>query len=148
MTKTYHGEPGAEVRVTVQTGNRKAKKLKPRPGKEAFAWGVSTVEAANLALAILDDVLPKQPDRALKLMQRFKWRTVKDWNTASPWTITDEEAMEIVKDIEKVERDTATGRRMMSQEHGIVSAAGNVPGEIDWKDGKPPVLSPNHARKE
>jgi len=132
--------------VVVRTGATSVP-LQFRPGKDAIAWGVSNVEAANLALAILDDVLFEQPERALKLMQRFKWRVVKDWAVGSSWSITEEEVLAHIADIEKTERDTATGRRRMANERGIIPNIAGIPGEIGWEGGVEPTLNPNHQRK-
>lgn len=144
--KTYEGKPGTPGRVTVKTDNGKPKAIKFRKTHTpaTISWGKTDLPLAWIALAILDDLMPKQPDRALRLMQRFKWRLQPNWTDGIPWTLSEEEALAIVADIEKVGMETAQGRRMVSLEPTpFVSDRGR---DIEWT--KEPKLQVNHpARK-
>lgn len=98
--KTYTVKPGLGY-VEVKVGKRPPRKLMVPP---PFEWGTSTVAAVRLAKAILEDVFGDE-QRALRLMQRFKWRTVATWPKDKPYSITDEEVRAIVADMDETQQD-------------------------------------------
>lgn len=64
-----------------------------------FAWGYSGSGPAQLALALLLDVLDND-DRAVRLHQRFKSRVIARLPMDDPWELTSEQIMEHVKQLE------------------------------------------------
>ena len=94
-----------------------------------------------LALAILDDFFGKQPDRAAKIAQRFKWRVVTTWTAGAPWSISEDEVRQIVADIEGVERQMAPAVRQMGMDRAPVATLPQVAG--DYGQGDNNKLIPN-----
>lgn len=138
--KTYEGHPGAPGRITVREGKGKAKPIKFRPTHTppTITWAPNDLSLAWIALAILDDYLD-QPDRALRLMQRFKWRIAPNWKPGIAWSLSEEEVKETIADIEAVERQTAPARRMVALEPTPVVS--DRASDIEWS--KEPKLKRN-----
>lgn len=107
--KTYQGMPDAnDICWAVSTVNHR------------FRW--DAVGRTALARALLIDVLADDA-RTLKLYQRFKLRTVSTWEAGKPFTITEDEILAIVADIESIERDPgiAAERRKVQHERAPVN---------------------------
>lgn len=115
--KIFRGTGATKV-VTVEKGKGKPKELKGGP----FAWGKNDPKAPTLkesdalATAILKEVLGVGM-RADKLKMRFCWRIVRDtFNANHDFVINENEIQEIIKDIEKTEKDTVGMRRKVANE--------------------------------
>ena len=138
--KLYEGKPGSPCRVLVRTqGSAKGKPIKFRDGNTplSLSWGPNDLATAWIAMAILDDLLGDQ-DRATRLYQRFKHRVAPNWKPGCAWSLTDDEVLGIVKDIESVEVQTAPMRRMVQLEPTpIVSDRG---ADVQW-DNEPKLVS-------
>ncbi|MBS7703290.1 DUF6166 domain-containing protein [Chelatococcus asaccharovorans] len=67
-----------------------------------FAWGYGGSGPAQLALALLCDVLGDEA-RALRLYQRFKFRAIAPLPQNEPFRMTSEDVLAHVRDIEAEE---------------------------------------------
>lgn len=101
-----------------------------------IAWGDSGTGAFYLSRAILADVLGDR-ERATRLAQRFKWRTVKEWPKDSPRAITEDEVRSVVAQIEAVEKENAPmiARQQREKPQFLTDSAG--PGQA-W-DNNPDI---------
>lgn len=66
---------------------------------DGFNWGYSGSGPAQLALALLLDVL-EDGDKAVRLHQLFKERVVANWRQLEDWMITENEIRRIVEELE------------------------------------------------
>ena len=85
--------------------NGKRRQLEPRldlrnHSPTGFSWGYLGSGCAQLALALLVDVLGDK-GRALDLYQRFKERAIATRNQDHPFEMTDAQVLEHVASIEK-----------------------------------------------
>lgn len=159
MTKRYYGLPvrapdgrGYVVRVADDRGL--TKQLPLRTGllrqSDGFEWGAAMPAAAahasgktavgpgasQLAFAILMDALDDET-RARKLYQRFKHRTLATYDQDKAWSMSIDDVLAHVAEIERVEIETAPTRRQVAGERGPVAFEGGP--EIVWDtddDGK------------
>lgn len=66
---------------------------------DGFNWGYSGSGPAQLALALLLDVL-EDGDKAVRLHQLFKERVVANWCQLEDWVITENEIRRIIEELE------------------------------------------------
>lgn len=71
---------------------------------DGFQWGYGGSGPAQLALALCAHAL-KDDERARRVYQRFKFRTVGGWPMGKAWSITDTDIISIA---ETIERERAT----------------------------------------
>lgn len=101
--KTYSAKDFGSRVVITEAGWRN-RHLRPRldlanHSPTGFAWGYEGSGPAQLALALLADVLGDD-DRALRLHQRFKRRLVASLPQSEPLYVTDDDVRRIVREIE------------------------------------------------
>ena len=113
------------------------------PNGKTFGWGKMLAEGAATAEAILASTL-KDQDRARRLKTRFLHRVVALWNENAGWSITEDEVLAAVAEIEKVFVETAPMRRMMALEPApVMTDRGR---DIVWT--KEPKLKRNEPKVE
>lgn len=98
--KTYEGERSGQVWVTT-AGRRRPLRLRldlRNHSPTGFAWGYGGSGPAQLALALLADLL--DDERALDLYQTFKWRVIGRLPYMEPWTLTEDHILSEVAAIE------------------------------------------------
>lgn len=98
--KTYYGR--TDGTVLVQDAER-TYPLNPRldlvkHSPSGFGWGYGGSGAAQLALALLADLLGDDT-RALALYQEFKWRVIARLPYGQPWGLTSREALAALESI-------------------------------------------------
>lgn len=121
--KTYHGiRRNGTCTVTVSApvrtaGRRMTMRSRPlnlrldlfRHSPTGYSWGYGGSGPAQLALALLADVL-KDDDRAVQLHQRFKFKAIGSIKT-DEWTYTEDELLRIVDTIQtEMAHDAAYAR--------------------------------------
>ncbi len=103
----YWGVPGSFRVMVTEGGANKA--LDPRLDLarhciEGFHWGSKWTGCSQLALALLANAMGDDR-QALRLHQRFKYRTITGWERDAPWQITRDDILAVVTEIEEAERD-------------------------------------------
>jgi len=122
--KIYKGELGPALGVVVMVGEgAQISPLLPGLAGDGYGWGDGGPASTRLALALAVDVLGDE-GRAMRVYQRLKHRLVTGLRKESGWTITEDEIVAQIADIEKVERDTATIRGMVAREPAPVVMEG------------------------
>lgn len=102
--KVYKGYRNhAETLVTVNDGDG-ARPLDLRldlrnHSPDGFEWGYNGSGPAQLALALLADAIGD--DRALELYQRFKFKVIGPLPQEQDWTLTEEQILQHVADLEQ-----------------------------------------------
>ena len=94
-----------KANVRCSGGSYQAEKLPMRldlynHSPTGFEWGYGGSGPAQLALAILADVL-EDDDRAVQLHQQFKWRAIASIHRKERWYLSRSKVLEIVSEIEK-----------------------------------------------
>lgn len=79
-----------------------------------YRWGKTEPGATMLARAILARWLGSDA-QAVKFYQRFKHRTVREWDDEADFTITGPEIEEVLREIAAVEKETSNARRVAGQ---------------------------------
>jgi len=139
MTKVYTVKPGSQE-VRVSDG-------RVIMSREPIAWGekLKSVETANLARIILVDVLGEELSmRAIALTQRFKWRTVMNWNKDMPHGITEDEVRGVISEIEKTENENRPFVQKMQREMPQYVTDRPAPGQ-EYKSN--PDIVPNKPKE-
>lgn len=128
--KIYKGETPDKVFV-INGSRRKKLDLCSNRMRRAnwFAWGNSKMIAGGLdqqmrhsnglmqlAFAILADHFGTTDGRAEKFYQRFKYRTVANYDTHSGWSLSSDEIDAVIGAIMQVENDTRIGRQQIALE--------------------------------
>lgn len=80
-----------------------------------YQWGNLDPSGAMLAKMILQSAL-QSDGRASKLYRRFFHRVIRSLPEKQPWTLSLDEVMHVVADIEQTEKDTAQDRAAMARE--------------------------------
>lgn len=120
-----------------------------------FAWGDKRQPrlVSALAKALLVDLIGEP--KATRYYRRFMYRTVFEWPADTPWKVSDEELLTVVKEIEDVERETAPDRRRMAREvpKGLMIDSGTATSQMKGAFSAPawskdPSLTPNPPPKE
>lgn len=102
ITKLYTGTRPAEGSVIVRVDG---KKLRVRldlfnHSPDGFEWGYGGSGPAQLALAILADLL-EDDERAVRLHQDFKWAVITPLPQHSDWTLSAAQVLATVTAIEE-----------------------------------------------
>lgn len=101
---TYHGRRdrmgNAHVWIRMEDGRTRPLPLRLNwynHSPTGFEWGYGGSGPAQLALAILADVLHNK-DRAIRLHQNFKWKFIGGIKRDAEWTITRDQVVAWVKE--------------------------------------------------
>jgi len=96
MSKTYIGHADGRVMIEWSEGGRG-----PLPTRldlrnhspTGFGWGYGGSGPAQLALALLTDLIPDEPAKVQQAYQALKWEVVARLAQNAPWTLSEEDLL-------------------------------------------------------
>lgn len=98
--KVYRGYGDGSVTVQVDGGKERALPLRLdlwNHSPTGFCWGYSGSGPAQLALALLADLLPDEPEKAVILRHRLKDNVIARLPQLEPWELSDADVLNALR---------------------------------------------------